>query len=123
MPNITENVKWCKATSPYHYLKSKRKKKRLEEWVPKYTRLLDYLKHSEKQDLYKSWRPKGVQDPLEGAFTKSKLFEDNSETPFASLTQLAVAVIVQIIVTGTAGALLRQAGVNYAVFYHFAITD
>lgn len=27
MPNITENVKWCEATSPYHYLKSKRKKK------------------------------------------------------------------------------------------------
>lgn len=27
MPNITENVKWCEATSPYLYLKSKRKKK------------------------------------------------------------------------------------------------
>lgn len=27
MSNVTENVKWCEATSPYHYLKSKRKKK------------------------------------------------------------------------------------------------
>lgn len=57
--------------------------------------------------INKSWKPKGVQDPFGGAFTKSKLFEENSETPFASLTQLAVAVIVQIIVNGTAGTLLR----------------
>lgn len=42
-----------------------------------------------------------------GALTRSKLFEENSETPFASLTQLAVAVIVHIIVNGTAGTLLR----------------
>lgn len=42
-----------------------------------------------------------------GALTRSKLFEENSETPFASLTQLAVAVIVHIIMNGTAGTLLR----------------